>query len=80
MVPMNPEGGAWTAPRAPQLILHGTLAAGVSQTFYGVVQGMELQNFRTGRQLYSDGQTSVHILVFVWFRAADGYSAAVGRT
>jgi len=47
----------------------------------GVVQGMELRNFRRGRHLYSAGRpsrwASAHILVvssllfFVWFRAAD---------
>ena len=40
-----------------------------SAKLYGVVQGMELPNFRRGRHLYSAGQpsrwASAHILVFV---------------
>jgi len=45
--------------RSPILtaLLHGTPAAGVSQTLrYG--KGMELRNFRRGRHLYSVGQPS----------------------
>jgi len=54
--------------RSPLLaaLLHGTPAAGVSQTLrHG--QGMELRNFRRGRHLYSAGRpsrwASAHILV-----------------
>jgi len=36
-------------------LLHGTRAVGVS----GVVQGMELRNFRRGRNLYSAGEHHV---------------------
>ena len=54
--------------RSPILaaLLHGTPAVRVSQT-WGVVQGMELQNFRRRRHLYSAGLpsrwASAHILV-----------------
>ena len=48
-------------------LLHGTRAAG-SPKLCGVVQGMELWNFRRGRHLYSAGRPScwaaAHILVF----------------
>jgi len=41
----------------------------------GMVQGMELPNFRRARHLYSAGRpsrwASAHILVLVWFRGAD---------
>jgi len=47
-------------------LLHGSAAAGVSQTC-GVVQGMELGNFRRGRHLYSAVRpsrlASAHILI-----------------
>jgi len=47
-------------------LLHGTLTAG-SAKLCGVVQGMELRNFRRGRHLYSVGRpsrwASAHILV-----------------
>jgi len=47
-------------------LLHGTPAAG-SAKLCGVVQGMELRNFRRGRHLYSAGRSSrwasAHILV-----------------
>ena len=54
--------------RSPILaaLLHGTLAVG-SEKICGVVQGMELRNFRRGRHLYSAGWpsrwASAHILV-----------------
>ena len=54
--------------RSPILaaLLHGTPAAG-SAKLCGLVQGMELQNFRRGRHLYSAGRpsrwASAHILV-----------------
>ena len=48
-------------------LLHGIVVVGVSQ-LCGVVQGMELLNFRRGRHLYSVGWpscwASAHILVF----------------
>jgi len=48
-------------------LLHGTQAVGVNQVC-GVVQGMELRNFRRGRHLYSAGRpshlASAHILVY----------------
>jgi len=47
-------------------LLHGSPAAALAK-LCGVVQGMELQNFRRGRHLYSAGRlspwTSAHILV-----------------
>jgi len=55
--------------RSPTLgaLLHGTQAAG-SAKLCGVVQGMELRNFRRGRHLYSAERpsrwASAHILVF----------------
>ena len=58
--------------RSPTLaaLLHGTPAAG-SVKLCGVVQGMELRNFRKGRQLYSAGRpsrwASAHILVLLYF-------------
>jgi len=49
-----------------EALLHGIPAAGVSQTLC-MAQGMELQNFRRGRHLYSEGRpsrwASAHILV-----------------
>ena len=51
-------------------LLHDTPAAGVAK-LCGVVQGMELRNFRRGRHLYSAGRpsrwASAHILVFILF-------------
>ena len=49
-------------------LLNGTRVVGVSQTFgRGVVQGMELRNFRRGRHLYSAWRpsrwASAHILI-----------------
>jgi len=58
--------------RSPILaaLLHGTAAAG-SAKLSGVVQGMELRNFRRGRHLYSAGRpsrwASAHILVLSFF-------------
>jgi len=55
--------------RSPILaaLLHGTPAAGISQTLRRGIQGMELRNFHRGRHLYLAGRpslwTSVHILV-----------------
>ena len=50
----------------PSLALHGTPAVGSSK-LCGVVQGMELHNFRRGLHLYSTGRPSrwalAHILV-----------------
>jgi len=57
--------------RSPLLaaLLHGTRAVAVSQSF-GVLQIMELRNFRRGRYLYSAGRpsrwASAHILVTVY--------------
>jgi len=50
-------------------LLHGTPAAG-SAKLCGVLQGMELRNFRRGRHLYSAGRpsrwASAYILVCFW--------------
>ena len=60
--------------RSPILaaLLHGTRVAAVSQTkLCGVVQGMELRNFRRGHHLYSAERPSrwapAHILVYFCF-------------
>jgi len=55
--------------RSPVLpaLLHGTRAAAVNRTLWRGTEGMELQNFRRGRHLYSAGRpsrwASAHILV-----------------
>jgi len=62
--------------RTPTLaaLLHGTPAAGVSQTLRRGIEGMELHNFRRGRHLYSAGRPSrwalAHILVVSVFNRA----------
>ena len=67
--PLTAEIG-WRVFRSPILAALAyctTLQQRVSAKLCGVVQGMELQNFRRGRHLYSAGRpsrwASVHILV-----------------